>query len=134
MNVRTKLIILCLFFCAATVVYGGQVMTKISVTVDTAKPVTVSVLLKDSTDIYINDSTMKQIFGPEAHLQVTDKTILACVADACVPISKKSKKGDVIEEKGEWYLHLNSYTVSIGKIFRWIEPGKAIEIISGPKQ
>lgn len=105
-------------------------MTQISVTVDTAKPVTVSVLLKDSTEIYINDSTMKLIFGPEAHLQVTDKSILACVADACVPISKKSKKGDVLEENGQWYLHLNSYTVSISKIFRWIEPGKSIEIIS----
>lgn len=105
-------------------------MTQISVTVDTAKPVTVSVLLKDSTEIYINDSTMKLIFGPEAHLQVTDKSILACVADACVPISKKSKKGDVLEDNGQWYLHLNSYTVSISKIFRWVEPGKAIEIIS----
>jgi len=103
-------------------------MTELTVTVDTVKPITITVLLKDSTEIYINDTNMKQIFGKEAHLQTTEKSVLACIADLCVPYSKKSKKNDVLEEKGIWYLRLNSFCSTIGRKFHWTVPGKSIEI------
>lgn len=105
-------------------------MTQLNVTVDTAKPITVSVLLVDSTKVFIDNKAMKQMFGKEAHLQTTEKSVLACVEDLCVPYSKKSKKNDILEEKGKWYIQLDSFCQTIGRIFRWTEPGKSIEIIS----
>ena len=108
-------------------------MTEISVTVDTAKPITISVLQVDSTKIFIDDKAMKQIFGKEAHLQVTEKSVLACVEDLCVPYSKKSKKNDILEEKGKWYVRLDSFCQTVGRLFRWTEPGKSAEIKTIPR-
>ncbi len=108
-------------------------MTQLTVTVDTGKAVAITALVKDSTEVFINDTTMKLIFGPSAHLQETEKLVLACVEDLCVPYSKKSSKGQVMQEKGVWYLHLNAFCVSIGKQFQWKEPGKSIGILTPRK-
>jgi hypothetical protein len=108
-------------------------MSEITITVDSSKPVVISAMIKDSTGIYITDTSMKILFGPSAHLQVIEKSVLACVEDICVPYSKKSSKGQVLEENGIWYLQLNSFCSSIGKTLLWTNLGKSVEITSSRK-